>query len=60
MNQINHMTLNVHAIEREAMAEVEADERRDAIAAAKKRIIERKMRPLWYKFFPFTITITRR
>lgn len=54
------MTLNVPAIEREAMAEVEADERREAIKAAKERIIARKMRPLWHKVFPFSITITRR
>ena len=47
-------------IEREAMACVREDERRDAITAAKKRIVERKMRPLWHKIFPFTITVTRR
>ncbi len=54
------MTLNVKAIEREAMAEVEADERRLAIDLAKERIVKRKMRPLWHKIFPFIITITRR
>ncbi len=47
-------------IEREAEACVREDERRDAITAAKSRIRARKMRPLWHKIFPFTITITRR
>jgi hypothetical protein len=47
-------------IERQAMAELAEEERQTAIAEAKQRIRERKMRPLWHRIFPFVITITRR
>ena len=50
----------VETAEREAMAELAEEDRRTAIDKAKDRIRERRMRPLWHKIFPFTITITWR
>ena len=52
--------MNVQQIEAEAIAELKEDDRLEAVKEAKERIVERKMRPLWHKIFPFVITIKRR
>ena len=51
--------MNVADIEAEARAEIEAEDRRAAIDAAKVRIREHDARPLWKRLFPFTIKIER-
>ena len=52
--------MDTEQIEKLAMQELAAEENVDAINAAKQRIRERRMRPLWHRLFPFVITITRR
>ena len=43
----------------EAVAEIEAEDRRTAIDAAKAAIRERQGRSLWRRLFPFKISIER-
>lgn len=52
--------MNIKAIEREALAALAEEERQEAIDEAKATIREWRMRPLWHRIFPFTITINRR
>ncbi len=51
---------DIKDIEREALAELAAEERAARVAAAKERIRARRGRPWWDKLIPFTITITRK
>lgn len=42
-----------------AQAEIDAEDRRKAIDAAKATIRERQGRSLWRRLFPFKITVAR-
>lgn len=46
-------------IEAEALREIAAEEHKNAVAAAKARILERRARPWWRVLFPFRIKIER-
>jgi hypothetical protein len=46
-------------IEAQARAELDAENFREAVDAAKQRLRERDTRPWWKRLFPYRITVTR-
>ena len=52
--------MNVTDIEAQAQHELDVEEKRRRIDAAKERIRATRGRPWWRRLFPFTIKIERR
>lgn len=47
--------MNINDIEEQAKAEIETEDHRAQVEAAKARIRERRARSIWKKLFPFKI-----
>ena len=48
-----------HSIEQQAIRELNEEERRKAIDAAKERLRKQRPKPWWVRLFPFRIKIER-